>query len=163
MSIEKGFTRLPSSQEKILPRPRGSLSLSVSSRAIAAANKEVTRVLQQQQHSTTVKQRGRYNKYSPKERAEIGKYALQHGISATRTVFSKKLGTKISKSTISCIKTAYEQEKARKYWRDDEDADVPVLPEKKRGMNVLLGKRLDEFVRKYVLKVREWGELWIQQ
>ena len=43
--------------------------------------------------------------------------------------------------------------------RDDEDADVPVLPEKKRGRHVLLGERLDEFVRKYmyVLKVREQG------
>ena len=157
MSIEQYFTRLPSSQEKILPRPRGSLSLSVPSRAIAAANKEVTRVLHQQQRSTTVKQRGRYNKYSPKERAEIGKYAVQHGISATRTVFSRKLGMKISKSTISCIKTAYEQEKARKRERDEEDADVPALPEKKRGRHVLLGERLDEFVRKYVLKVREQG------
>lgn len=155
MSIEKYFARLPTSQEKNLPRPHGSLSLSVPSRAIAAANKEVTRVLQQR--STTVKQRGRYNKYSPKERAEIGKYAVQHGILATRTVFSRKLGMKINKSTISCIKTAYEQEKARKRERDEEDADVPVLPEKKRGRHVLLGERLDEFVRNYVLKVRERG------
>ena len=39
MSIEKYFKR---SQEKILPSPHGSLSLSVPSRAIAAANKEGT-------------------------------------------------------------------------------------------------------------------------
>ena len=157
MSIEEYFKRLPSSQEKILPSPHGSLTLSVPSRAIVAANKEVTRVLQEQQRLTTAKQQGRYNKYSPKERAEIGKYAVQHGISSTRTVFSRKLGMKISNSTISCIKTAYEQERARKRERHEKDADVPVLPEKKRGRHVFLGEKLDEFVQKYVLKVRERG------
>ena len=68
MSIEKYFKR---SQEKILPSPHGSLSLSVPSRAIAAANKEVGRVLRQQSSAsaTTIsKKRGKYNKYSPEER-----------------------------------------------------------------------------------------------
>ena len=59
MSIEKYFKQLPSSQEKILPSPHSSLSLSVPSRAIVAANKDVTRVPQQQ---TMVKQQGKYNK-----------------------------------------------------------------------------------------------------
>ena len=72
MSIEKSFKQLlqtaASSQEKILPSPHGTLSLLVPSRALAAATKEVTRVQQQQQQRlVTVKQRGRYNKYSPKE------------------------------------------------------------------------------------------------
>ena len=91
MSIDKYFKRLPSSQEKIMPSPHGSLSLSVPSRAVAAANKEVIRVLQQQQRLIMAKQQGRYNKYLPKERAEIGKYAVQHGVLSTRTVFSRKL------------------------------------------------------------------------
>ena len=59
MSIEKYFKWLPSSKEKILPSPHSSLLLSVLLRAIAAANTEVTRVLQQQ---TTVKKQGKYNK-----------------------------------------------------------------------------------------------------
>ena len=154
MLIEKYFKRLPSPPKKILPSPHGSLSLSVSSRAIAAANKEVTRVLQQQ---TMVKQRGKYNTYSPKERAEIGKYAVQNGISSTRRVFSRKPGMKINNSTISCIKTAYEQERARKCEKGKEGAHVLALPVKKRGRHVLLGERLDEFVQKYVLKVWERG------
>ena len=54
-----------------------------------------------------------------------------------------------SYSTISCIKTAYEQDRARKRERDNkEDVDVPVLPQKKRGKHVLLGERLDECVQK---------------
>ena len=79
MSIEKYFKR---SQEKILPSPHGSFSLSVPSRAIAAANKEVGRVLRQQSSvsATTIsKKRGKYNKYSPEERAMIGKHAVLYG------------------------------------------------------------------------------------
>ena len=78
MSIEKYFKR---SQKKILPSPHGSLSLSVPSRAIAAANKEVGRVLRQQSSAsaTTIsKKRGKY-KYSPEERAMIGKHAVLYG------------------------------------------------------------------------------------
>ena len=79
MSIEKYFKR---SQEKILPSPHGSLSLSVPSRAIAAANKEVGRVLRQQSSATTIsKKRGKYNKYSPEERAMIGKHAVMTSVS----------------------------------------------------------------------------------
>ena len=91
MSIEKYFKR---SQEKILPSPHGSLSLSVPSRAIAAANKEVGRVsLLRQQSSasaTTIsKKRGKYNKYSPEERAMIGKHAVLYGnLSAKRSILA---------------------------------------------------------------------------
>ena len=80
MSIEKYFKR---SQEKILPSPHGSLSLSVLSRAIAAANKEVGRVLRQQSSASATmisKKRGKYNKYSPEERAMIAKHAVLYGI-----------------------------------------------------------------------------------
>ena len=64
---------------------------------------------------------------------------------------------KINNNTISCIKTAYEQERARKCEKGEEGAHVLALPVKKRGRHVLLGERLDEFVQKYVLKVWERG------
>ena len=157
MSIEKYFKR---SQEKILPSPHGSLSLSVPSRAIAAANKEVGRVLRQQSSAsttTTSKKRGKYNKYSPEERTMIGKHAVLYGNLSAKRFFSRRLGVKIGNSTISCIKTAYKEESARKRELEEEDDDVIELPEKKRGRRVLLGERLDEFVRRYVLQLRERG------
>ena len=157
MSIERYFKRLPSQQ---LPSPHGSLSLSVPSTAIAAANREVNRVLsRQQQDSTTTpkKTRGKYHSYSPEERAEIGKYATENGISAARRYFSRKLGMRISNSTISGMKAGYKQEVARKRELEEEDDEVLELPEKKRGRHVLLGERLDKCVQEYVLKVRERG------
>ena len=114
-------------------------------------------MLHQQQGSTTAKKtRGKYHTYSSEERAVIGKYATENGISAARRVFSRKLGMKISNSTISGMKAAYKQEAARKRELEEED-EVVELPEKKRGRHVLLGERLDKCVQEYVLKVRERG------
>ena len=59
-----------------LPDPKGSLSQSIPSRAIAAANDEVTKAT-----SGAMNKRGPYRRYSPEERMEIGRYASDHGIS----------------------------------------------------------------------------------
>ena len=59
-----------------LPDPKGSLSQSIPSRAIAAANDEVTKAT-----SGAMNKRGPYRRYSPEERMEIGRYTSDHGIS----------------------------------------------------------------------------------
>lgn len=156
MSIEKYFKRLPTPQESVLPNPRGSLSLSIPPKAIAAANRAVTRVMQQQS-SAKGKRRGKYNIYSSELRAEIGRYAVQHGNASARRVFSTKLGVRINNSTISGIKKAYLAEREQKRARDENEDEIAELPEKKRGRHVLLGERLDGLVQKYVLQVREGG------
>ena len=119
------------------------------------------RVLRQQSSAsaTTIsKKRGKYNKYSPEERAMIGKHAVLYGNLSAKQFFSRRLGVKIGNSTISCIKTAYKEESARKReLEEEEDNDVIELPEKKRGRRVLLGEKLDEFVRRYVLQLRKRG------
>ena len=115
-------------------------------------------MLHQQQRSTTGKKtRGKYHTYSSEERAVIGKYATENGISAARRVFSRKLGMKLSNSTVSGMKAAYKHEVARKRERGEEEDEVLKLPEKKRGRHVLLGERLDKCVQEYVLKVHERG------
>ena len=69
MSIRDYFKKLPISSS--LPSPQGELALSVPSRAISAANREVLKVLEAQTSAGTAKrkQRGPYRKYSAKERA----------------------------------------------------------------------------------------------
>ena len=57
-----------------LPDPKGSLSQSIPSRAIAAANNEVTKAT-----SGAMNKCGPYRRYSPEERMEIGRYASDHG------------------------------------------------------------------------------------
>ena len=75
-----------------LPDPRGEMSARISSRissqVIAEANKEV----QQAINDTMIpKQRGSYMNYTPSQRAEIAKYAGQHGAAAAAQHFSNKL------------------------------------------------------------------------
>ena len=67
-----------------LPDPRGTLSKDVPSTAIAAANGEVKVELQRG------KTRGPYTKFTPEQKAEIGKRAAEHGVVATVRYYEKR-------------------------------------------------------------------------
>lgn len=97
-----------------------------------------------------------YLRYSPSDRAAIGKYASQHGVAAASRFFSKKFDTTLSKTTVSSIKTAYIQG-VREKRRADNDGEVTSLPCKKRGRTLLLGDDLDMKVQMYLKKVRSEG------
>ena len=64
-----------------LPDPSGSLSKSIPSSAIKAANTAVRDALIEKEALKA--KRGRYQHYSDKERAEIAKRATEFGITAT--------------------------------------------------------------------------------
>ena len=98
-----------------------------------------------------------YYRYSSETRAEIGKHASVHGVTAAANLFSQRLGEKISLTTVRSIRDAYTTELRRKRKASDSDAVVLKLPEKKRGRHVLLGDYLDEKVQLYIKKVRESG------
>ena len=95
-------------------------------------------------------------RYSPKERAEIGKFASQHGASAASAHFYRKWKVKINPSTIHSIKKDYLQSVKESRKRDD-SCDVDELPLRKRGRPFLLGDRLDRMVQEYLLKLRDGG------
>ena len=68
-----------------------------------------------------------YYRYSPSVRAEIGKYAAQHGVAAAARFYSQKLDHIVSETTASSLKKAYLQGVREK--RDAEDnGDVTQLP-----------------------------------
>ena len=79
-------------------------------------------------------------RYSPSTRADIGRYACQHGIVAAASFYSKKLKT-VSNTTVHSIKKAYLEEMRGKQ-RDENDNDVVILPWKKGGRPVLLREQL---------------------
>ena len=133
-----------------LPDPKGSLSQSVPSRAIAAANEEVTRA------RSGVKKRGPYRRYTPEERMEIGRYACNHGITAAARYFTRRFQQSVRESTVQYIKKEYIASLRQKRASPDE-SDLTVLPQKKRGRPVLLGQELDSKVQAYLKKVREGG------
>ena len=120
-----------------LPDPRGSLSCSVPSQAIAQANKEVEAL----RENKKVK-RGQYKRYSATDCAEIGKYACHHGVAAAARFFSRKLDKRVSESTVQSIKNAYVEGLRQKRGAEDR-GDITALPLKKRGRRVLVGQELD--------------------
>ena len=69
------------------PGPRGALSLSIPTQAIAEANKEVQKTV----GTADGGKRGPYKQYSSTLHAEIAKYACQYGAAATTRHYSKKL------------------------------------------------------------------------
>ena len=75
-----------------LPDPRGPLSKEVPSTAIAAANGEVKHVVELQRGKT----RGPYTKFTPEQKAEIGKRAAEHGVVATVRYYEKRFPGKLA-------------------------------------------------------------------
>ena len=135
-----------------LPDPRGSLARVIPSSAIAAANSEVEK-------SICPKSRKGLKKivYSPRERAQIGKLACSIGATAAAKSFSRKLGMTVNESTVREWKKAYIAERNAKRLREEEDLSVNELQPKKKGRSLLLGKKLDNAVQEYILKLRERG------
>lgn len=74
----------------LLPSPNRPLLREVPAIAISGANKEVTKVLKDSEDKDGVKRRGTYQKYSSKDKAMIGNYAVMHGTSAALHHFINK-------------------------------------------------------------------------
>ena len=85
-----------------LPGPRGLLSASVPSRAIAKANKGVREEVMRQ-----AGKQGPYVKLSSSWCCEIAKYAGQHGTAETARHFFEEERECVSESTVKSIKKAY--------------------------------------------------------
>ncbi len=136
-----------------MPSPRGSLSKSIPTSAIAAANKEVKAMLAGSTQPTS--KRGKYHKYSPKDRAAIGKFAAENGVPAARRKYSPKFPY-INESTARKFKELYMKELMV---RLEKNISTPIaeLNLKKRGKPLLLGDKLDFMVQKYIADMRKTG------
>ena len=139
-----------------LSNPKGSLSISLPSLAIASANREVLEL----STSEVGKKRGPYRKYSPEERFEIGQYTNNHGITAAARYFSRRFQRKVRESTVQYIKKDYITNLRQKRVAspdDDDEGDQSFLRHKKHGRPVLIGQELDTKVLAYLKKVRSGG------
>lgn len=79
-------------------------------------------------------------RFTPEERADIGRYAQLNGVATTARYYSRKLGIRLSESTVQ-----------------HDDNDVVSVPLKKRGRLPLLGEDLDAKVQLYLKNVRKGG------
>uniref|UniRef100_A0A1X7TFM8 Uncharacterized protein n=1 Tax=Amphimedon queenslandica TaxID=400682 RepID=A0A1X7TFM8_AMPQE len=138
-----------------VPDPHGSLSISVPSSAIAAANKEVLEMKVDKAKKRRSK-RGHYFSYTAKQRAEIGKYASLNGTQAAKIKYNRELQITINESTVWKFKELYKVELAKSRINRN-SLPVTELSLKKRGRPLLLGDRLDEMVKRYIADTRKVG------
>ena len=84
-----------------LPDPKGSLLSTMPPQAIARANQEVQAATEKEVQVREKGKRGAYHRYSPGERADIGRYTSQHGMAAAVRFFSRKLKSTVRTRTQS--------------------------------------------------------------
>ena len=82
MSIETLLQASVYSSGKRFLNPQGSLSLSIPPRAIAAAKPGCDQGDAAAEFSKKGSAEEKYIVYSPEQRAEIGRYAVQHGVAS---------------------------------------------------------------------------------
>ena len=105
-----------------LTDPKGSLSLSLPSSVIAAANHEVSKAT-----STARKKRGPYDRYTPEEHFNIGLYTCKHGITAAARYFSRRFQRKVCNSTLQSMKEDYTSSLRQKREVSQYEGDLSLL------------------------------------
>jgi len=125
-----------------------------------SANSEVREVYTTQTSGCSSKNSRKGKKprvYSDTQRAEMGKLTCRVGATEAAKRFTKKLEFRINESTMRSIKKDYLDKRHKKRLREKDDLTVSELPVKKRGRPLLLGKKLDNSVQEYILKLRDHG------
>lgn len=103
--------------------------------------------------------RGKYNDYSPKIRAKIGKYAAESGPTRASRHFSKELGKDVPESTARRLKKEYiDKLKGLTEGSDDsEHIQVIALPKQAQGRPLLVGKEFDKCIQIFIESLRKTG------
>ena len=95
--------------------------------------------------------------FTPEEKAQIGKRAAEHGVTATVRHFSRVFTHRsLKESTVQTWKMKYLQEVATRR-RANEDTTVKELVNKITGRPLMLGEDLDKQVRAYLTALWETG------
>ena len=102
------------------------------------------------------KKRGSYSKISPEDKATIGRYASENGVTKALQRFKEK---EWKESSVRDWKKAYELAlwEKRKSTKPGEAVTVSSLDGKKRGRPPLLGAKLDLTLRERIVAMRERG------
>jgi tellurite resistance protein len=143
----------------VLPTPDGPLSKIVPSSSIRAANEAVQAILPAgtaTKPSKNSKKRGTYQKYSPKEKARIGNYAVQHGTSAALRHYSKDFPD-LKWTTVNDWRQAIIQKIKKDQSKGVKCKPVEELEGKKRGRPSTLSEELNRELMSYIRAIREAG------
>ena len=133
-----------------LPFPNGPLSREIPVTAISTANDEVMKAFKTGEDDKGVQRRGPYQKYTDKEKAEIGKYVLMHGTTAALRHFKDQY-SKLKYTTICEWKRAIAAEEIKS------QQPVTELKSKKRGRPSMLPDNITTLLMKYIHAIRDAG------
>ena len=144
--------QVKSDLKEILPDPTGSLSVTVPTSSIVAANKEVRKVYEQ----TSTSERGPYVKLTASQRLEIAKRAAEMGTTSTIRYYKCKYpDLKLTEPTVRRLKNSYTFELKKRPL--EERSSLEELPTKKRGKPLMIGEELDREVKNYLSEIRSRG------
>jgi hypothetical protein len=120
----------------------------------AAANAAIEKDLQSTADSKLKRgKRGCYHRYDDKTRANMAKYANEHGLKAASVHFSGLLGHNVSYTTIQSIQKHFK----RQLTTIPDPCGIECLPPAKRGRPLLLGEELDAQVCRHLTAIRKAG------
>lgn len=97
----------------------------------------------------------KYNVYTPKDRAEIGKFCLEHGPARTVRQFISVFPS-LNESTARYMRDKFKTESSTRKRKLD-FSDVTEIQSKKRGQPFTLGEELDSKVQAYIKVIRNNG------
>ena len=130
---------------------------------VEAANKGVSDALQLAMEKVS---RGKYNSYTPQQRAKIGKYAAENGPTRAVKHFTATWGIHINESTARRLKSEYlkklkevvsEVKSAGGEESKPKETAINSLEIKRKGRPLLLGADLDAAVQEYIQSLRMVG------
>lgn len=116
--------------------------------------KTVDELVKQAVPNRESRKRGRYNSYTPEQRASIGKYAAENGPTKAARHFTKILGSDVNESTARKLRSEYLME-LNAAVKDRGETRVDAIPKKSQGRPLLLGKGLDDIVQEYIKGLRK--------
>ena len=119
--------------------------------------REVTRAVSDLSDPSPAKKknpRGSYTKYTPKQRADIGKYALENGNERARRHFSVRF-PKLTESTVRNFKKSYKDELDKQRKQLIPQPVKEIVPKTRGRPPILL--ELDEKLRKVLKAIRMKG------
>ena len=126
---------------------------------VESADKPVAKALESASKRTV---RGKYNSYTPEQRAEIGKCAAENGATNAAKRYTAAWGITVNESTARRLKSEYleklKQEVSKRKTTmqgTSESITIKGLETKERGRPLLLGAELDAAVQEYVQSLRE--------
>ena len=153
-----GVVEVLSAKSKSLPDPNGPLSSAVKPQAIESANRKVSALLATDSSTKddgSGPSRGPYMKFSPEQKAQIARYAMESGNKRAIWRYSNDWGIDLKESTVRSWKSKYKDEVRKR--KPTEPLPIKALPNYKQGRPLLLGEKLDTAVKAYVENIRKLG------